>query len=197
MELHKNVFAGARSGTGFRKMPLFIFILLMVCTIIGTVGPTLAKSTGSNKKNTDPALKAVFETIAAKEAERDAVRFADIEKNLSELEKKWGIQMMGLRTSAAGYMLDWRFRVLDPEKAFPLLRRNIDRYLVVEKSGAVLRVPFTAKLGSMRATVRTANMIKRYKIYAGLFANPGQHVKPGDKVSLVVGNFIADDMLVQ
>ena len=197
MEKNRNLFAGARSGSGSRKMPLFVFTLLMVYAIVGTAGPALAKSSGSDKKHTDPALQAVFETIAAKEAERDAARFSGIEKNLSELEKKWGIQMMGLRTSAAGYMLDWRFRVLDPEKAFPLLRRHINRYLVVEKSGAVLRVPFTAKLGSMRATVRTANMVKQYKIYAGLFANPGQHVKPGDVVSLVIGNFIASNVVVQ
>lgn len=176
---------------------LWIFLLFVVWTITGTAGPALAKSGDRDGKTGDPALKAAFETIAAKEAERQGAQLEEIEKNLSALEKKWGIQIIGLRTSAAGYMLDWRFRVLDPEKAFPLLMRHVDRYLVVEKSGAVLRVPFTDKLGSMRATVRTANMIKKFKIYAGLFANPGQHVQPGDKVSVVIGNFMADNVVVQ
>ena len=197
MERKIDVIAGARPVIALGTiLGLAVFVLTAAWTIAGTAVPVAAKSLSNDGKHSNPALKAAFDTIAAKEAEREAALIADIEKNLSELERKWGIQMLGLRTSAAGYMLDWRFRVLDPEKAYPLLRRQVARYLVVEKSGAVLRVPFTAKLGSMRATVRTANMVKRNKIYAGLFVNPGQHVKPGDKVSLVIGSFIADNVVV-
>jgi len=36
------------------------------------------------------------------------------------LEETWGIQIMGSRQTAAGHMIDFRYRVLDPEKAGPL-----------------------------------------------------------------------------
>lgn len=106
-----------------------------------------------------------------------------------QIEEQWGVKLVGLRHTAAGYMLDLRFRVLDPEKAAPLLSRNIDRYVVVEKSGAVLRVPSTEKLGMLRSAVSSPDMVKKDRVYAALFANPGRHVRPGDKVTLVLGDF--------
>jgi hypothetical protein len=118
-------------------------------------------------------------------------------KDLSLAEKDWGIKLYGVRWTAGGYMLEMKFRVLDETKAFPLLKRDVSRYLIVEKDGSVLEVPFTQKLGSLSSTVRTSNMVKKDYNYLALFANPGRHVKPGDKVSLVIGNFIVDNLTVQ
>ena len=94
-------------------------------------------------------------------------------------------------------MLEMTFRILDTDKAFPLLKRDVKRYVVVEKSGAVLEVPFTQKLGSLKSTVRTSNMVKKDHNYVALFANPSKHVNPGDKVTLVIGNFMAENVVVQ
>jgi len=63
-----------------------------------------------------------------------------------------GIEVKGLRLSAAGYMLDFRYRVLDPVKAAPLLERKIQPYLLDEASGARLAVPDAPKVGRLRAT---------------------------------------------
>ncbi len=104
-------------------------------------------------------------------------------------EEKWGVKLLGLRETASGYMLDLRFRVLDAQKAAPLLSRKIDRRVIVEKSGAILRVPSTEKLGQLRSAVSTPDMVKTDRVYAALFANPGRHVRPGDKVTLVLGDF--------
>ena len=113
------------------------------------------------------------------------------------LEQEWGIKLYGLRQTAGGYMLEMKFRVLDSNKASPLLKRQTKRYVIVEKSGAVLEVPFTEKLGSLQSSVRTSNMVKPDRNYIALFANPGKHVAPGDKVSLVIGNFMAEGLVVQ
>lgn len=131
-----------------------------------------------------------------KAADREAVSRAML-KELTQLEKNWGIKFHGIRLTAAGYMLEMKFRVLDPDKAFPLLKRDIQRYVVVKKSGAVLEVPFTQKLGSLKSSVRTSNMVKKDHNYIALFANPGKHVHPGDKVTLTIGNFMAEDVIVQ
>ena len=114
------------------------------------------------------------------------------------LEDKWGIRLEGIRLTAAGYMIDFRYRVIDPEKAAPLLsRQKIERHIIVEKSGAVLQVPSTEKLGALRSAVSTPDMVKRNRIYGALFANPGKHVKPGDKVTVVIGDFKAENIIVE
>ena len=118
-------------------------------------------------------------------------------ENLMKLQNDWGIELIGPRHTAAGYFLDLRFRVVDPEKAAALLRRQVTRYVIVEKSGAVLRVPSTEKLGLLRSAVATPSMVKRDRIYSALFANPGRHVQPGDKVTVVLGDFKAQHVMVE
>ena len=109
---------------------------------------------------------------------------------------KWGIQLESIRLTAAGYMIDLRYRVTDPETAAPLLNRGIKRYVIVERSGAVLRIPETEKLGALRSTVSVPEMVKRDRVYGALFANPGRHVKQGDRVTVVLGDFRAENLTV-
>jgi len=117
--------------------------------------------------------------------------------DLAKLEEEWGIKLVGLRETAAGYFLDLRLRVLDPEKAAPLLSRQIQRHVIVEKSGAILKVPSAPMVGSLRSSVRTPNMVKANRIYSALFANPGRHVRTGDRVTLVLGDFRAEHLSVE
>jgi len=113
-------------------------------------------------------------------------------------EDKWGIRLESIRLTAAGYMIDLRYRVTDPETAAPLLKRGmgIKRYVIVERSGAVLHIPETAKLGALRSAVSVPEMVKKDRIYGALFANPGRHVKQGDRVTVVLGDFKAENLTV-
>jgi hypothetical protein len=131
-------------------------------------------------------------------AKLEAARLADLNKTLTPLEREWGIKLIGVTRSAAGYMLDFRYTVLDAEKATPLLQRKLAKnpMLVSERTGAQLGVPFTDKAGSMRSSVRTANQIKTGRNYRMLFANPGGHVKAGDLVSIVIGKFKVEHLKV-
>ena len=97
-----------------------------------------------------------------------------------------GIKVEGIRLSAAGYMLDFRYRVLDPVKAAPLLDRKIHPYLLDEASGARLAVPDAPKVGQLRATSRNKVIVGRN--YYMLFANPGRYLRTGSKVTLVAGD---------
>lgn len=97
-----------------------------------------------------------------------------------------GIKVEGIRLSAAGYMLDFRYRVLDPVKAAPLLDRKIQPYLLDEASGARLAVPDAPKVGQLRATSRNKVIVGRN--YYMLFANPGRYLRTGSKVTLVAGD---------
>jgi hypothetical protein len=111
--------------------------------------------------------------------------------------ERFGVEPLGIRVSAAGHLLDFRMRVLEPGKAAPLLARRSDCHLVAEKTGQVLKVARSPKIGPLRATVRTPDMVKRGRIYGALFANPGRLVRPGDTVTVVIGDFRTEHVVVQ
>lgn len=115
--------------------------------------------------------------------------------HVGTLSDKWGVEVLGIHTAATGYILDFRYRVLDAEKAAPLLDRRIKPapYLIVEKDNAKLGVPVTSKLGALRQT--TFN-VKANRNYFVLFSNPSRHVRSGDKVTVVIGDFKAEHLVV-
>jgi len=111
------------------------------------------------------------------------------------VEARLGIRMEGLRLSAAGYILDFRYRVLDPAKAAPLLDSKIRPYLLDDASGAQLGVPDTAKLGQLRTKGR--NKVVAEQGYFIMFANPGRFVQAGNKMTLVMGDLRIENLVVQ
>lgn len=182
----------------FKKPFLNSVLTLVAVTLLFVASPIPAADAGlDSKTKKQPTREEIQELIKAKKAQARRDVSESLKKELTPLEKDWGVKLYGVRWTASGYMLEMKFRVLDEHKAFPLLKRDVKRYLIVEKNGAVLEVPFTQKLGSLRSTVRTANMVKRDHNYVALFANPGMHVKRGEKVTLVIGNFIAENLTVQ
>ena len=112
----------------------------------------------------------------------------------ARLEQQWGVQICGIRLSAADYMLDFRYRVIDPEKAKPLLSRQVKPYLVDQESGAKLIVPAPPKVGSLR---QKSNEPLPGKIYFIIFSNPGKLVKRGNKVTVVIGDFKAEGLIIE
>ncbi|MDW7773934.1 MAG: hypothetical protein SCH71_13685 [Desulfobulbaceae bacterium] len=121
---------------------------------------------------------------------------AGIEQKKPSLADQWGIQVESLRSSANGHLLDFRYRVKDPDKATYLVDRRNKPYLIDQASGKVLAVPNTAKVGPMRQTVRSGKP-KEDRVYFVLFGNPGGMVKPGSQVTVVIGDFKAEDIVVQ
>lgn len=109
----------------------------------------------------------------------------------------WGVEPLAVHLSAAGYMLDVRLRVVDPEKAAPLLVRKTDAYVIAERTGGVLQVARSPKIGPLRSTVRTGSMVKQGRVYGALFANPGRLVAAGDRITVVMGDFRAEHLVVQ
>ena len=113
-----------------------------------------------------------------------------------ELKERWGVEIVGVRPTAAGTMLDFRYRVIDPGKALPLLDRTKKATLVIESTGEELVVPVPPKVGPMRQTVRYEEALPG-RVYFIFFANPGRRVVAGDKVSIVIGDFRAEHLIVQ
>ena len=104
----------------------------------------------------------------------------------SALEAGSGIHVEALRLSSAGYILDFRYRVVDPARAAALLDGR-QRPFLVDGRGAKLGVPQTPILGSLRQTSRNGK-ISTTHTYFILFANPARYLRSGDQVTLVVGD---------
>lgn len=111
------------------------------------------------------------------------------------LAKNWGVELLGMRLTAAGMMLDFRFRVLDAQKALPLFDHRIKPHVVAERTNIKLPVPMAAKVGAFRPTNRGKN-IKADKTYYMIFGNPDRHVKVGEKVTVVIGDFKVEHLMV-
>lgn len=115
-------------------------------------------------------------------------------KQAEVLEQKWGIRITNMRLSANDNMLDFRYRVLDPEKAKPLLDRNLKPYIIDQATGAKFHVPSSPKIGSMR---QKTSRPEQNRIYFIIFANPAKTIKHGGKATVVIGDFRAEDLVVE
>ena len=110
------------------------------------------------------------------------------------MEQRYGIKVVGVHLTAAGYMLDFRFRVLDPARAGHLFDKEVKPCLVDQASGARMMVPAPPKIGALRSSAKTVIPDRNYFI---LFANPGCYIKPGSKVTVEIGAFKVSDLVVQ
>jgi hypothetical protein len=111
----------------------------------------------------------------------------------AQAEARWGIKITAVRLIAAGRMLDFRYRVTDPKKAEPLIRPGMAAYVLHEKTGIKMAVPET-KYGKLRQTARQANANRQYLV---MFACPGGVVNRGDRVTVVIGDFKAEHLVVE
>jgi hypothetical protein len=127
-------------------------------------------------------------------AEIDAKAVAAAEA--PSIEDTYGIRVEGLRLTAAGSMLDLRYRVLDPQKAAPFLNGKIQPALLDEARSAKLGVPDTPTLGRIRQTSRN-NVIYTDRSYFVMFGNPGKALQSGDKVALLLGSVKITELVVR
>lgn len=156
-------------------------------------GTAAAESTATGTKM---SLEQVRAAMAAAEKTRQEALKPDPAIDNRLLAEQWGVEVIGIQRTAGGYMLDFRFEVVDAEKALPLFDHRIKPYVVAKKSDIKLPVPMAAKVGAFRPTNRGKN-IKADKIYYMIFANPDSYVKPGEKVSVFIGDFKAENLTVR
>ena len=109
------------------------------------------------------------------------------------VEERSGVEGVSLRRTAEGGMLDFRYRVVDPEKAAPLLLRSTPAYLIHQATGAKLEIPET-RMGRMRQNTRKP---EKGRVYWMLFNAAGRQVAPGDRVTVVIGEHRFENLTVQ
>jgi len=113
---------------------------------------------------------------------------------VDDLKEALGVELVSLRRSAAGHILDLRYRIVDREKATPFVEGRIKPYLVDPERKLLLHVPFAQKVGKLQQV----HLSKRSDyIYFMLFGNAGRLVQAGDHVTVVFGDLQIDDVVVE
>lgn len=158
-------------------------------------GATAAMRQALSAERAKMTPEQVREAIAAADKRRLARLVPDPGPS-KKLVEQWGVEVLGINLTSAGYMLDFRFRVLDAEKALPLFDHRIKPYVLTGRSKVKLPVPMAPKVGAFRPTNRGRN-IKADKTYYMIFGNPDSYVQPGEKVSVVIGDFHAENLTVR
>lgn len=114
----------------------------------------------------------------------------------SRVEFRYGIKIEGVRLTANGYMLDFRYKVLDADKAMPIFDGKKKPYLIDVGTGAKFLVAAPPKIGALRPTSRGAPPYEN-RGYFMIFGNPWNYVKAGNKVRIVIGDFQSDEITVR
>ncbi|KGJ91581.1 hypothetical protein [Thalassotalea sp. ND16A] len=109
------------------------------------------------------------------------------------MKRRWGVEVMYVRRTAAGYMLEFRYKVLDAEKSRPLFERQSKPVLTHTETGAKLIVPTPAKTGALR----NSNSPIAGNTYWMFFANPGKLVQRGEHVDIEIGKFLVEGLAVK
>lgn len=116
---------------------------------------------------------------------------------VSELENKFGIQIVSTKLSGNNYVVDVRYKVVDGEKARPILDKTVKPALIHMQTGDRFYVPTQPIVGSLRQTVGKSRIVVADKVYFLLFANPNQKLKVGDQVALAIGEFSKSNLAIQ
>jgi hypothetical protein len=106
---------------------------------------------------------------------------------------RFGIDQMRVRYMASGASVEFRYRVVDPDKAAVLSDKHATPFMLDEQTGIKLMVPVMEQIGALRQTVTP----EQGREYWMVFANAGKVVKPGQRVDVSVGSFHVRGLTVE
>lgn len=112
------------------------------------------------------------------------------------LVTRWGVKPVAIRLTGADYFVDFRYVIVDPEKAKAVLSRgkqNKEIFLLDQQTGKKFSIPVT-KVGPLRSTTLSPKKGRQYTI---LFSNTGKSIKKGNKVSVIIGEFKVENLTVE
>jgi hypothetical protein len=105
----------------------------------------------------------------------------------------WGVDQLTVKLADSGQLVRFDFHVVDAGKAAPLNDRASEPFLLDEAAHVALSIPTMEKVGPLRQSMPP----QTDKTYWMLFSNKGGPVKPGHRVSVVIGSFRVDGLVVQ
>jgi hypothetical protein len=105
----------------------------------------------------------------------------------------WGVDSLAVKSVESGEVIRFTYHVLDGDKAKPLNDKKSEPFLIDPRAGIKLVVPSLENVGQLRQS----GTPEAGKSYWMAFSNQGRLVKRGDRVSVVIGQFRVDGLVVQ
>ena len=128
--------------------------------------------------------------VAATRSRYQPNRFAGRAGKYYELV--WGVDSLGLKAVESGEVIRFTYRVLDTDKAKALNDKKSEPFLIDPRAGVKLVIPSLEQVGQLRQS----STPEAGKSYWMAFSNKGRLVKRGEQVSVVIGKFRADGLVV-
>jgi hypothetical protein len=107
--------------------------------------------------------------------------------------RRFGVDHLRVRSISSGSSLEFRYRVVDPDKAQMLTDKRAKPLMIDQATGNKLEVPTMEKIGELRQTASP----EQGREYWMVFANRGKLVKPGQRVDVMIGSFRAEGLTVE
>jgi hypothetical protein len=104
----------------------------------------------------------------------------------------WGVDSLSVKWAESGEMIRFSYHVVDAGKAKMLNDTKLEPSLLDPQSKVSLVIPSLEKVGKLR----NINTPENGKSYWMAFSNKGRVVKRGDHVTVVIGQFRAEGLVV-
>jgi hypothetical protein len=105
----------------------------------------------------------------------------------------WGVESLTVKLAESGELVRFSYRIVDTEKAAPLNDKKNEPSLIDPQAGVSLVIPTVQNVGMLRQTATP----EEGKSYWMAFSNKGRPVKRGDRVTVVIGHFRAEGLVVE
>lgn len=105
----------------------------------------------------------------------------------------WGVDSLRIKRVESGEIIRFSWRVLDADKAKELNDKKAEPALLDPQARVSLVVPSLEQVGQLRQSAPP----EAGKSYWMAFSNQGRLVKRGDRVSVLIGQFRADGLVVE
>ncbi len=106
------------------------------------------------------------------------------------LEEKWGIRVTLVGISGDGGLVDFRFIVVDPDKALALIDNNANRPVLVDEATNTLLLPSPSPSSHRGPPIPGQTFIM-------LYPNPRGIVQIGSQVSVIIGDIRLEHLVAQ
>ena len=161
--------------------------MLFACALVGMLG-------GASTMIASAAIVAAVAPEAVAPAAPPS-RHSSVtnERQTTLLKRLWGIDEVHVRSTASGSLVRFSYRVLNADKAKILNSKEATPYLVDEQHGLALQVPVMEQVGQLRQVAAPENG----REYWMAFSNKGKYLKPGNHVTLMVGNLRISGLAVE
>jgi hypothetical protein len=105
----------------------------------------------------------------------------------------WGVESLSVKAVESGEIIRFSYHVIDADKAKTLNDKKVDPALIDPEKGVKLVVPSLEQVGMLRQMSTPVEG----KSYWMAFSNSGRLVRRGDHVNIVIGQFHADNLVVE